>query len=310
MADLLRDIRARLIEGGWSERKSGKSEVWEHPNGAIYPVGTTLRDAGRTRANSMAAIARLERVGNPLLLHRAQLAPVSMPPAPALEAPKKPKAKVLHVVKVPEPTPVRAEWFTWVKETREANNISPDDLAALMGEGTTGAMIRKTETGTRRFGPEEFTRWLAVFDVTVPAGMEVPMASEADLAKRRGHAQAKALGAAMHDTLAQTLVPMRKPTCDKTTGPCRCSKCAMGLTDWDGEGLPPTAPTIPEAATPIPEDPMPAEAPVLAPEVPSAREEAVAMVTKILSNPRLTDEEAHGLAKDLVAAATRTLLGL
>ena len=50
--------------------------------------------------------------------------------------------------------------------------------------------------------------------------------------------------------------------------------------------------------------------PVILPEVPPTRTEAVAMVTKILSNPRLTDEEALALAKDTVAAATRVLLGL
>ena len=56
---------------------------------------------------------------------------------------------------------------------------------------------------------------------------------------------------------------------------------------------------------------MPAEpAPVIVPEVPPSRAEAVAMVTKILSNPRLTDEEALALAKDTVASATRVLLGL
>ena len=42
----------------------------------------------------------------------------------------------------------------------------------------------------------------------------------------------------------------------------------------------------------------------------ATRTDAVAMVTKILSNPRLTDEEALALAKDTVAAATRVLLGL
>lgn len=304
MADVVREIRDRLKAGGWSEKRTGKSEVWAHPNGAIYPLSTSMRDQGRTKDNALAAIARLERTGNPLA--RKKVEPL---PAPLMVPIQKPKARVTEVLAKPES---RLEWFTWVKNTREAASLSTDDVAGLLGAGVTGGMIRKVEGGLRRFSQEEFTGWLAIFEAVVPPGLEVPLATDADMAKRKGHAQAKALGAAMHDTLVGTMNPP-KP-CHKSTGPCKCPKCRMGITGWDGEGLPPT-PTLPADTAPTPEppkeEPVPAEpTPVIVPEVPPSRAEAVAMVTKILSNPRLTDEEALALAKDTVASATRVLLGL
>lgn len=309
MADVVREIRDRLKAGGWSEKRTGKSEVWAHPNGAIYPLSTSMRDQGRTKDNALAAIARLERTGNPLVRKKGEPIPAPTPMVPV----KEPKARVPEVLAETEPKPEpKLEWFTWVKNTREAASLSTDDVAGLLGAGVTGGMIRKVEGGHRRFSQEEFTAWLALFEVTVPEGLEVPLATDADMAKRKGHARAKALGAAMHDTLVGTTNPP-KPY-HKSTGPCKCPKCRMGITDWDGEGLPPT-PTLPADAAPIPEppkeEPVPAEpAPVIVPEVPPSRAEAVAMVTKILSNPRLTDEEALALAKDTVASATRVLLGL
>lgn len=308
MADVVREIRDRLKAGGWSEKRTGKSEVWAHPNGAIYPLSTSMRDQGRTKDNALAAIARLERTGNPLARQKVEPPPPTPPPPPSVPV-KEPKARVTEVLAKPES---RLEWFTWVKNTREAASLSTDDVAGLLGAGVTSGMVRKIERGLRRFSQEEFTAWLALFEVTVPEGLEVPLATDADMAKRKGHARAKALGAAMHDTLVGTTNPP-KPY-HKSTGPCKCPKCRMGITDWDGEGLPPT-PTLPADAAPIPEppkeEPVPAEpAPVIVPEVPPSRAEAVAMVTKILSNPRLTDEEALALAKDTVASATRVLLGL
>ena len=308
MADVVREIRDRLKAGGWSEKRTGKSEVWAHPNGAIYPLSTSMRDQGRTRDNALAAIARLERTGNPLARKKVE-PPLPTPPPPPMVSVTEPKARVTEVV---SQAPKKPEWHAWVRATREASNLSPEDVAGLLGAGVTSGMVRKIESGLRRFSQEEFTGWLAIFEAVVPPGLEIPLATDADMAKRRGHAQAKALGAAMHDTLVGTMNPP-KPY-HKSTGPCTCPKCRMGITGWDGEGLPPT-PTLPAAPTPTPEppkeEPVPAEpAPVIVPEVPPSRAEAVAMVTKILSNPRLTDEEALALAKDTVASATRVLLGL
>lgn len=323
MADVVREIRDRLKAGGWSEKRTGKAEVWAHPNGAIYPLSTSMRDQGRTKDNALAAIARLERTGNPLVRKKVEPSPAPTPMVPV----KEPKARVPEVLAETEPKPEpKLEWFTWVKNTREAASFSTDDVAGLLGAGVTGSMIRKVEAGLRRFSPDEFTAWMALFEVTVPEGLEVPLASDADMAKRRGHAQAKALGAAMHDTLTRAMNPRKACKSGQGLGSCSCPKCRMGITDWDGTGLPPTPEilTTPEADAPetetseIPppepplEAPVPADpaTPVIVPEVPPTRTDAVAMVTKILSNPRLTDEEALALAKDTVSAATRVLLGL
>ena len=143
MADAVREIRDRLKAGGWSEKRTGKSEVWAHPNGAIYPLSTSMRDQGRTKDNALAAIARLERTGNPLA--RKKVEPL---PAPPMVPIQKPKARVTEVLAKPES---RLEWFTWVKNTREAASLSTDDVAGLLGAGVT----RQTKTAEQR-GAEEF----------------------------------------------------------------------------------------------------------------------------------------------------------
>ena len=284
MANLVKELRLRLQEGGWHEKRhSGDAEVWEHPNGAIYPLGTTLKDQGRTKANALAAILRLERDGNPLTLRRRGIS------APALPDPVTPEVKPKTRLVSPEPAPAvkppTPTWFEWVRGIREASGLSPEDLADMMGDGATTSVVRRLELGIRTFSRDEFTSWSAIFNAPVPPGVVVPFASEADIAKRRGKLNAKVKADALHNTLSA----VTRPPCSRAQ---------------------PT-PQPPAAPQPIPpEVPMPSEIPAPTPQVPASRSEAVAMVTKILSNPRLTDAEALSLAQETVEAATRTLLGL
>ena len=175
MSSLTTDLENRLKQGGWKLIRVGKHRTWEHPNGAVHSVSTTLRDIGVDRKRAMREIAhkevdptRCSRV--PHVTIQEPTMPVFIPPSPRL-----PALDITSTLTPQRPT-ADAKWNLCMKRWREHCRIKRHDLAASMAPFVWSAsVVKSVELGCLTLTKEEFTHWVRVTraeeymkDVVVP----------------------------------------------------------------------------------------------------------------------------------------------
>lgn len=159
MSTLADQLRDRLREGGWTIKRKSKHEIWEHPNGKIFPLSRTSLDSARKCKNYLKQIERLER-GE--IDEKQAIMPIEAP------LPK---------------------WNVWLRKCREKDGLKIIDVESLLN--FPAGALNKIELGTRRPSIDEFEQLLQAYKTERPSNLEVSFASEGELAKRAGHAAAK-----------------------------------------------------------------------------------------------------------------------
>ena len=220
MSNCTRDIKTRLQEGHWSfVRHTGKGrELWrcDRTGNTLVLSAVESSRPGR-RLNILRSIERLEQPSAGALVplqkinsvnsfdKLAEILPGTDPVPSAFDESKglqpapRPERLEEVVARRKEREAARAAsagtipwdgtdpWYTWVVQVRLASLMSQKDVAELMDLGPTfnQASLRFIEVGKRRFSTEELARWKTVFSVSIPAGLEIPMATNSMLVRRR-----------------------------------------------------------------------------------------------------------------------------
>lgn len=169
MSDLTTDLHHRLIKGGWTLKRRGKHRVYEHSNGAVHVVSTTVKDIGVDRKRAMKEIAAKEKDPRrcsriPLVIDQEAPVPTPSPsPSPSLLPTSAPTSDV--------PTKRAGQpfvWFSWVRSQREFLRMKRADLAAKMAPFIwTSSTVRAIETGKLMFGKSELAHWAEVVEADI-----------------------------------------------------------------------------------------------------------------------------------------------
>lgn len=255
-------VTARLKDGGWSLARTGKHQIWKHPNGATYPLSTTMHEGGRAIPNAFAQITRYEKFGPgrptpgaPTTRNLGNLALTVLEEPAETALPETPLA-------VPEPQ----NGGEWLRTQREAAGLSRSDVADLMVDAFPGfntSTIFAIESEGRSLSTEELAHLLTILDVLAPSSVQFKMASAKGLGKRR----------AFQERLLAAIDPVPTPV-------------------QDAEPLifPETVPeTVPETI----EDPMPQ-----LPNLSATRTDALALLTKACSSSMVSDEDVAAVLQE------------
>ena len=155
-------VTARLKEGDWYLHRTGKHQIWKHPNGATYPLSTTMSEGCRNVRNAFAQIARLERQGprSPIPGHAFMGTATEV--LDETQPPMTPMDETLYEPKT---------GGEWLRVQREEAGLSIQDVTELMQSafpGFTPELVASVEVDSHPMSCMELDHMLTILDTVPP----------------------------------------------------------------------------------------------------------------------------------------------
>ncbi len=161
MASLTTELENRLKEGGWSKIRQGRHNIWQHPNGAIHTISTTMRDVGVDRKRAFREIAHKEV--DPQRCSRVPriiIQEPTMPSHPLPTTPVLPAVSAILETSGPTKPTENDKWYVCMRRWREHRRIKRHELAKGMVPFLwTSATVKAVEVGGSGISEEEMDQW-------------------------------------------------------------------------------------------------------------------------------------------------------
>ena len=163
-------LRERLLQGGWTLDRESKHRIYKHPNGATFPLPRNVSNKGRELVNYMQQIKQREgkqvdanAVVTPQVAQVLGNTPVTV---------NHPRSKIVLT------------WYDWIKDCRKTGKFTQQEMEAYFS--LRQGLWCHIEQGKRRLSQQEYEMFLDYFhDCPLPEGLIIPIASEADMSKRK-----------------------------------------------------------------------------------------------------------------------------